>query len=125
MAPAAGNAPRPTPSRFGSLFTILLVLAMVLLIVNYFNSDAATAEARNFQNLRRLAYEGDVEAIKFIGDTRVEAKVHRTGVTEPETWDVPVPEYAKTQLPDLEQLVARDVHAVTLADLKGMLADGK
>ena len=85
MAPAPGNAPRPTPSRFGSLFTILLVLAMVLLIVNYFNYDAATAEARNFQNLRRLAYEGDVEAIKFIGDTRVEAKVHRAGVTEPET----------------------------------------
>ncbi|HEX5010328.1 MAG TPA: ATP-dependent zinc metalloprotease FtsH [Planctomycetota bacterium] len=125
MAPAPGNAPRPQPSRFGSLFTILLVLAMVLLIVNYFNYDAASAEARNFQNLRRLAYEGDVETIKFVGDTRVEAKVHRSGVTEAETWDVPVPEYAKSQLPDLEQLVARDVHPVTLADLQGMLSGGK
>src|SRR5688572_7414198 len=102
MAPAPGNAPRPQPSRFGSLFTILLVLAMVLLIVNYFNYDAGTLEARNFQNLRRLAYEGEVESIKFIGDARVEAKVHRAGSTELETWEVPVPESAKTELPELE-----------------------
>jgi cell division protease FtsH len=124
MAPAPGNAPRPQPSRFGSLFTILLVLAMVLLIVNYFNYDAGTLEARNFQNLRRLAYEGEVESIKFIGDTRLEAKVHRAGSTEQETWEVPVPESAKSELPELERLVAREVHRVALADMLKALEAG-
>ena len=125
MSPAPAKPPRPQPNRLGSLFTVLLVLAMVVLIVNYFSIPLPELEARNFQNLRRLAYQGDVDSIKFVGEARLEAKVRRPGLAEPEAWEVPVPEYAKEQLPELERLVAREVHRVALPDMLAAVAAGR
>src|SRR5262249_25676563 len=128
MSPAPGQAPgqkpvRPPQNRMGSLFTLLLVLVMVLLVVNFFN-DSTVSEDHNFQNLRRLAYQGEVTSIKFVGETRVEAKVHRLGTSE-ETWDVPVPEYAKTELAEMERLVARRVDHLSLPEVLGQVQTGK
>jgi cell division protease FtsH len=125
MSPAPGTPPRPQPGRLGSLFTILLVLGMVILIVQYFSYPLGDREARNFQNLRRLAYEGEIESITFVGETRLEARVHREGLAEAETWDVPVPEHAKDELPELERLVARKVSPIPLAESVARIAEGQ
>ncbi len=125
MSPAPGNAPRPQPGRLGSLFTILLVLGMVMVIVQYFSAPLADREARNFQSLRRMAYQGDVDSVTFVGETRLEARVRREGLAEPEKWDVPVPEHAVEELPVLERLVARRVEPVLLTDTVARVADGR
>ncbi len=125
MSPAPGpNTPRPPQNRLGSLFTILLVVLMLLLVVNFFNYNGSSTEDHNFQNLRRLAYEGEVDSIKFVGEARVEAKVHHVGAAEGDAWDVPVPEYAKTELSDMERLVARDVAPVDLPTVVSHVHDG-
>ena len=71
--------PRPPASRLGGLFTLLLVLAMVVLVIKQFGVDKDVANDRSFQKLQRMAYLGQVENITCIGDGRIDAKVSRGG----------------------------------------------
>jgi len=110
--------PRPPASRLGGLFTLLLVLAMVVLVIKQFGVDKDVANDRSFQKLQRMAYLGQVENITFIGDGRIDAKVSRGGENPTvEEWEgVQVPEYLKPELPVLQRLVARDVSLLTTID---------
>ncbi len=113
---------------------VALVVVMAFFIIQRFREPYGDPAERTFQNVRHLAYEGRVTRIKFIGDTRLDATIHRnqrdaTGFEGPkeEVWeDVQVPGYAKDQLTDLERLVDRDVihGTVTMDDLQANVASG-
>jgi cell division protease FtsH len=108
--------PRPPTSRLGGLFTLLLVLAMVVLVIKQFGATGADVDERSYQRLRHLAYLGQVESLTFIGDSRIDAKVKRVD-GQSEDWEgVQVPEHSRTELSELERLVARDVGQLTSID---------
>jgi len=117
VAPPSKTQPPRPPSRLGGLLTICLVVVMGILVVQHFNGSFGDPSERTFQNVRRLAYEGRVTHIKFIGDTRLDATIQRglrdgagLDVGKEEVWEnVQVPGYAKEELGQLEQLVQRDV----------------
>ena len=107
MSDPGAKPPRKEPSRFGGLLTLLLVLAMALLVMKGFQLPSG-ADYKNFQNLRRLAFQGDVEQITIRGDRVVDAKVVWKGSTE--QWEsVPVPRYATDELSELEHMVDREI----------------
>jgi cell division protease FtsH len=128
MTQPTPKPPKAPPSRAGSMLTMLLVLAMVFLLIRQFNYDPSVAQVQTFAHLRRLAYEGNVEEIKFYGKARIDAKVHRGRDLTTETWtSIQVPEYATDELLDLERLVARDIDKSTIyiSDLTSNVASSR
>ena len=140
--PRRDEPPRPPP-RMGGFLTVTLVVLMVFLIMKALGPADGAASGKTFQNLMKLAYQGRVERVTFVGDTKVDAIVDleaqrpAAGPTPDaadderqaldEKWhDVRVPEHAReTQLAELQRLVARDVKNVSLAELVTEHASGR
>jgi cell division protease FtsH len=100
--------PRKEPNRMGSVMTLILVSTMMFLIWRSLQPISETREDHTFQNVRALAYRGDVEKLVIRGKELLDAKVLWLG--EEEVWEsVQVPEYAAEQLDELGQLVDRDI----------------
>ncbi|HTE05617.1 MAG TPA: ATP-dependent zinc metalloprotease FtsH [Planctomycetota bacterium] len=119
--PAPGTPPvKSPPSRFGTVLTILLVVMMVVVIISHFSTALDDGHDRTWQNVMRLAYQGSLTEVRIIGKNRIDVHILREGSQKEEVWEgVQVPEYATTELTELEQLVSREIfrNAVSLDDL--------
>ncbi|MCB9897411.1 MAG: ATP-dependent zinc metalloprotease FtsH [Planctomycetes bacterium] len=99
---------------------------MVVLIVRSLNNQLPGGEDHTFQNVLRLAYQGDVEELKIRGDRYLDAKVIWKG--RDELWDsVPIPEYAVqgtgNELAELSEVFSRQIVRIPAADAARFIAN--
>jgi len=124
MPTPSAKPPRKEPGRMGSAMTLVLIVTMMFLIWKGVQTPSDGGDDRNFQNLRALAYKGEVEHLKIRGERAIDAVVIYDGKRQ--NWDgVQVPEYAKDELSELQALVDRYVEtSVTLEAAAQHVADG-